>query len=529
MSILNVRNLAYIRNIPVFGSRLYEALQDIQQGVGAVVQQGNLNPNGQPEAPPPLQSITATGQNGVLHVSLENSSAGLRRGHINYIEHADNASFNNAQIRNIGDSRSFTEFIGNQERFVRGYNAYPGSAASAHVYHGGEANPQPVSGGGTIGPPAYLPSQGAGTGAAGQGGMGPGPDPVRTESSGFDWRLQRAQGLSGGFTGTGSPGSQGSAGTGGGSGGGGGVSTQSIIVGTHSQRLANFPSVKYPVNAEFYESDRTSFYWAQNASGTVTVTTGTTVTWNTGNHFINTGSGFTAVQWPAGTQIIINGVTCHVAAVSSSTVLTLQAATANAGPVSYLVPSGRWVYLEGEYAAALASMPTDLGENDTILVSSKVALGFLFYENAVFAHQVQWNVSAWQRGPHDEEHADTFHECGHVIADLGWYPCDGTSTTYFDYATPGTPVARTVPGTNATPAFYKGGPSYSATLNAPAAPTFTGSFTGTADPGVAVLAGLGAPSQVVGAPYTPLGSVAGTISLPSDPVENVAVIKMYRR
>lgn len=332
------------------------------------------------------------------------------------------------------------------------------------------------------------------------------------------------------------------------------ISGPLLLEGTHSSRLASTPSVSYAFGTAYYETDRTVRYWVQNAAGTATVTTGTTVTWTSGDHFINTGTGFTAAQWPAGTPIIISGVTCHVATVSSSTVLTLQAATTNGAGVGFLVPSGRWVYLDGQYAAALASIPTDLGENDSTLVAGKVAIGFLFYENALFAHQLQWNATLWQRGPNDEEHSDSFHEFGAVPTDLGWQACNGSTVSYLKYD--GTTANRTVPSLNATAAYAKGGGSYSNTLVAPVVPTISGvtnsQVTGiTVSPALAATAGTGTADNagvssvaVLVPPFFGGGGGGGVtdgghahamsaanapIALPGDPVENFSVVKMYRR
>lgn len=222
------QNLAWIRSlklseVPEFGARLYQSIKSIGTQVTNLERQGNLNSQGQPITPPNIQSVAATGQNGVLHVSIQDQSSGLNRGVNYYVEHADNPSFVNAQIRNIGDSRSYTEFIGNATRYVRAYSAYPGSANSSHAYHGSASAPAAVSGGGSIGPPSYLPSQGSGTGAAGQSGFGPGPSPTRSEESGFNWRLQRAT-TPGGFNGAGTPAGNSAFNGGGASGGGGGGS-----------------------------------------------------------------------------------------------------------------------------------------------------------------------------------------------------------------------------------------------------------------------------------------------------------------
>ncbi len=137
-----------------------------------------------------------------------------------------------------------------------------------------------------------------------------------------------------------------------------------LITDTHANRLSLWPSIQYSVGTPFYETDRTVTYWVQNAAGTVTVAGGVNVTWVSGNHFINTGTGFNANQWPAGTKIVINGVDCFVATVNSPTSITLGVATTNAVGVSYSVASGRWVYVDGEFSSLLANAPTDLGEND---------------------------------------------------------------------------------------------------------------------------------------------------------------------
>ena len=65
-------------------------------------------------------------------------------------------------------------------RYFRAYSAYASSAAGPPVYFGGVGAPLPVAGGGPVGGPAFLPSQGSGTGAPGEGLSGPGPVPFRS-------------------------------------------------------------------------------------------------------------------------------------------------------------------------------------------------------------------------------------------------------------------------------------------------------------------------------------------------------------
>lgn len=220
MAALNIPHLTYIRQIPIIGKYIYEALQGVQEGVSTMAVQGNLDPNKDPAPPPNIQAVTATGQNGFLHVSIQDQSEGLTRGTEYVVEHADNKSFINAQQRFIGASRGFTEFIGNDTRFIRAYSTTDASGNSAHVYHGSASSPTPVSGGGTVGPPAYLPSQGAGTGSPGQAGLGQGPVQTRSRNNSFDWSLQSASGRSAGFQSTVAP-VQGSVGSASGGSGGG--------------------------------------------------------------------------------------------------------------------------------------------------------------------------------------------------------------------------------------------------------------------------------------------------------------------
>lgn len=234
MAGFQVPNLAYLRNIPVIGGRLYEALHGAQKAINTMALQGNLNPDGHVDPPPAIDGVTATAGNGVLHVSIQHTAADVRRDVQYHIEHADNPSFINPQIRHIGDSRSFSEFIGAQSRYVRAYASYGASAAGAVSVHGGAATPQTVDGGGLIGPAPYLPSQGRSTGAPGQGGADSSPIPVRSDSSGFDWRLQRPI-ASESISQAESPGSQNGIGSSGGSGGGsggGGISLSESAIAT---------------------------------------------------------------------------------------------------------------------------------------------------------------------------------------------------------------------------------------------------------------------------------------------------------
>lgn len=229
MADLEVPNLTFLRSIPIYGAKLYEALNGIRLGVNAVVKQTNANPSGQPESPPNIDALNVTAQDGHFHISVTDQSSGLRRGVQYRIEHADNPAFIGAHPIVIGDSRSYDMYMGNVTRYFRASSSYPSSNQSQHVYHGTQTEPTPVIGGGPTAGPMFLPSQGSGTGAPGQS-AGPGPVPVRTDASGFDWRLQQPVPVDP-TTQAVSPGSQGGIGSAGGSGGGGGsvTVTESII------------------------------------------------------------------------------------------------------------------------------------------------------------------------------------------------------------------------------------------------------------------------------------------------------------
>lgn len=205
---MQIPNIDYFRNAspshPDFGWKLAQTLDAITKQSAITEQQGNLNPTGQPDPPPNIQSVTATGANGWLHVSIEDQSAGLARGVKYYVEHSAFSDFRDAQQRNIGDARNIDLPIGNATRYVRAYSAYSPSSASQHVYHGSAVAPIPVSGGGEIGPPAWLPSQGLGTDAPGQPGYGPGRLPKRTIETGVQW-TGRASGGPSGLLSTGIP------------------------------------------------------------------------------------------------------------------------------------------------------------------------------------------------------------------------------------------------------------------------------------------------------------------------------------
>ena len=175
---LNVRNLEQIKAKDV---KLYEALQDIINGVNTHEQQGNFNATGQPLAPPPVTGVNVVGANGHLTVSITDANQNLFRGIQYFAEHASTAQFSDAQTVPMGTARNITIPVGNQTRYVRVYSSYSSSPPSSPLYHGG-AQPIAVNGGGTDSGPQFLPSEGTGTGPARVGLQGPGQVPFRSKT-----------------------------------------------------------------------------------------------------------------------------------------------------------------------------------------------------------------------------------------------------------------------------------------------------------------------------------------------------------
>lgn len=216
-------------NDPQLPRRIAAALKSIAKQSTITEQQGNLNPAGQPDPPPNIQGLTVTAQNGHFQFAIQDANPNLRRGVSYFIEHSGYPDFRDSHAIKVGDPRNHNEFLGNATRYFRAASAYDSSPPSRWVYFG-SPNPIAVTGGGAVGPPAFLPSHGSGTGAPAQGLAGPGPVPVRTAKSGVAWTGQRAGGPPG-ILGTGlmvTPSGSGLS-SGGGGGGGTPVLTESGI------------------------------------------------------------------------------------------------------------------------------------------------------------------------------------------------------------------------------------------------------------------------------------------------------------
>lgn len=289
-----------------------------------------------------------------------------------------------------------------------------------------------------------------------------------------------------------------------------------LLTGTHTTRITT-PPAAYQVGTLFYELDRTTTYIARTTSGVVS-TAGTTVTWVSGDLFA-------AVTM--GSSITINGVVYSIMTFTSTTSLVLTATAGTQVKVAYSTPTIQWLWYSGVFNTTVGSFPTDLTANDT---------GFLAYEQATYFHMVTWTGTGWKRGAGDTEHADSFHEFGGAPTDGGWHSCDGSTQAFFVYTTPNTVGSRVLPNLASTPAYAKGGSTYSPTITAATLPTVTTTVPPASAPTVgtgSVLNGTGSPTTVIVSVTGGGGgggvNIPGTVVLPNDPIANFPVVKYYRQ
>jgi hypothetical protein len=257
---------------------------------------------------------------------------------------------------------------------------------------------------------------------------------------------------------------------------------------THANRLANYPASKYSANTLFEESDRgTVTYINRTTSGTVN-TSGTAVTWASGDMF-------SASDLGTG-KITINAVVYSIASVTSPTALTLTATAGTQTAVAYASAILQWCWQSGRWQAPYASLPT-LGAPD---------IGLEFFDSthlrlfvwSQLGGQPAITQPGWTRGQQELPTAAIVplpYGPGYAVG--GWAVCDGGTTTITqdDAST----LSVTLPNTiNSFLAGVAAG-GYSPTRQPATAPTVSGS-TDTTSLSLAgatsgsVAAGAGAPA-----------------------------------
>ena len=227
---MQLPNLQFIRSIPVWGPRLYEAFSAVQQQTTRIETQGNLNATGDPPVPPPPDALNVTnGPSGEFQIAITHNGE-FSRGASFHVQWDTSPHFTNPHNIDLGASRNDSSlYLPGQTVHFRASAASPSGANSAWTYHGSQSRPAPVVGG-VRGPRA--PGMGSGTGAPGDQSGGPGPIQSRNSAAGYDWRAQQRK-QSGGVPQPGTTpagaGALAPASSGSGGGGGGAVLTEAII------------------------------------------------------------------------------------------------------------------------------------------------------------------------------------------------------------------------------------------------------------------------------------------------------------
>ena len=192
-------------------------------------------------------------------------------------------------------------------------------------------------------------------------------------------------------------------------------------------------------------------------------------------------------------------------------------------PPVYLWNGTQWVYQGGAWnrpQAALAALLATFGVSGSNDVGALVRV-------TDYAHVLQAykpSAYAWQRGPGDAEHSDTFEWYGSAPADAGWHACDGSTVSFLQYN--GTLGSRALPNTVGQPSYIRAGAAYAPSFVAAAFPIFTGNNQ-TFTTGSFSTGGNNTATALTGpASITPTGniSLAG-----GDPIPKVGLLLYYRQ
>ena len=223
-------SLQFIKNIPVYGQRLFELFQSVQQQTTTIEKQGNLNATGAPPVPPPPDALNVTnGPSGEYQIAVTHNGE-FNRGTNFHVQWDTSPHFTNPHNIDLGASRNDSSlYLPGQTAFFRAAASSPSGANSAWTYHGSQNQPKPVIGG-VRG--VRAPGMGSGTGAPGDQSGGPGPIQSRNPDCGYDYKAQqRTAGAGFGAAAQGSPAGVGASDiSGGGGGGGGGVSLSEATI-----------------------------------------------------------------------------------------------------------------------------------------------------------------------------------------------------------------------------------------------------------------------------------------------------------
>jgi hypothetical protein len=185
------KELTFIRQIPMIGNYLGDALQRIVKGVNLTGDHLGVDPSGVLPAPNAIQQLDVkTNGTGLVHATITDHNEISKNLHY-FVEYTNEPSFLQPHVKQLGASRSMDPLQlpamddnGNpQSWYFRAYSQYPGGQPGPKVQHGG-TTPTAINPGGTQ-QMTLLPSTGSGTAqnSGQEGGSGFGKIQIRPATS----------------------------------------------------------------------------------------------------------------------------------------------------------------------------------------------------------------------------------------------------------------------------------------------------------------------------------------------------------
>jgi hypothetical protein len=162
---------------------LAQALDSIVEQIQSVATQTAATVNGFTPAPHPISQLSVLASAGVFDIQIQDNTP-VQRGINYFVEFSTTPNFVQPHVVNLGASRTYRSYWGNQTLYFRAYSQYSTSQPSQPVYFGSSSAPTAVVGGGSAGP-TPQPSTGSGTApnTGLQGGAGFGSDVIRAKGT----------------------------------------------------------------------------------------------------------------------------------------------------------------------------------------------------------------------------------------------------------------------------------------------------------------------------------------------------------
>lgn len=181
------KELTFIRQLPVIGNYIGDALERIVSGVNTTGTHIGVDPTGVQPAPPPIQQLNVkTNGTGLVHVTIDDHNQIAKNLHY-FVEYDTDPNFPQPIVKHLGVSRTMDPLTlpamndgGHAQKFYfRAYSQYPGSAPGPKINNGG-TTPKAIDPGGTQ-MMTLLPSTGSGTAqnSGQEGGSGFGKIQIR--------------------------------------------------------------------------------------------------------------------------------------------------------------------------------------------------------------------------------------------------------------------------------------------------------------------------------------------------------------